>query len=255
MTVTERKRAIHLEKTARIYGSIGNLNKMLAFLTIATLITDAAMFPIAAEDDQLFAVFFMHGMFMSMLSALIVIMNTYFIGDTAFIADTGNITVAGSAYSGKFLCTLPFEAKDLFNLRFIHFEKQLSLVAVSAIFLQIAAEILKAAGYTIEPEYIGVFCLATIFFEVLLFIVSLTGMKLQYAMIMIFAPSIPLIIFFDYMDGLTEEAAAETMKIFSPLSIFSGVPGIILMIIAAAAMIFIGELCLRHKKDVSWNIK
>ena len=255
MTTIERKRAIKLEKTARAYGAMGNANKMLAFLTIAVVIIDIAMFPIAAEDDQLFAVFFMHGFIMSLLSALIVMMNTYFIGDTAFIADTGNFALSGSAYSGKFLCTLPFEAKDLFNLRFIHFEKQLSMVALSMIFLQIAAEFLRAMGYTMEPEYIGVSCLAAIFFEVLLLIVTLTGMKSHYAIIMIFAPTIPLVIFCEYMDGLAEEAATETMKIFSPLSIFSGVPGIILMIIAAAAIAFIGELCLKRKKDVSWNIK
>ena len=69
------------------------------------------------------------------------------------------------------------------------------------------------------------------------------------------SPAIPLLIFCEYMDGLSEEAAAEAMKIFSPLNIFSGVSGTILMIIAAAAMIFIGELCLKRKKDVSWNIK
>ncbi|MCH5350056.1 MAG: hypothetical protein J1E40_12085 [Oscillospiraceae bacterium] len=255
MTVTERKRASRLEKTARMYGSIGSLNKMLAFLTIATLIIDIAMFPIAAEDDQLFAIFFLHGLLMSMISALIVMMNTYFIGDTAFAADTGNITLSGSAYSGKFLCTLPFEAKDLFDLRFMQFEKQLSVVAVSTVFLQIAAEVLRSAGYTIEAEYIGIFCFATIFYEVLLLIITLTGMKSHYAIIVMFAPTIPIIIFCEYMDGLTEEAAAETMKIFSPLNILSGVPGIIIMIAAAAAIAFIGELCLKRKTVVSWNIK
>ena len=255
MTAIERKRAARFEKVARTYGSIGNINRMLAFLTTATLIIDIALFPIISAEDQLFAIFFMHGLIISMLSELIVLMNTYFIGDTAFIADTGNITLAGSAYSGKFLCTLPFEAKDLFNLRLIHFEKQLTVVSVSAVFLQIAAELLKTLGYTIEGEYIGVFCLATILYEVLLLIILLTGMKSHNAIMMIFAPTIPLIIFCEYMDDLTEEAVAETMKIFSPLAIFSGVPGIIIMIIAAVAMAFIGELCLKHKKDVSWNIR
>ncbi|MCH5192960.1 MAG: hypothetical protein J1F11_03295 [Oscillospiraceae bacterium] len=255
MTVTERKRAARFEKVARTYGSIGNVNRMLVFLIIAVLIIDAAIFPVAAAEDQLFVIFFIHGFMLSLMSELVVLMNTYFIGDTSFIADTGNITLAGSAYSGKFLCTLPFEAKDLFNLRFIHFEKQLSMVAVSMIFLQIAAEFLRAMGYTMEPEYIGVSCLSAIFFEALLLIVTLTGMKSHYAIIMIFAPTLPLIIFCEYMDGLSEQEAAEAIKIFSPLNIFSGVPGIILMIIAAAAMAFIGELCLKHKKDVSWNIK
>ena len=255
MTTAERKRAARLEKTVRIYGSMGSMNKMLAFLTIATLVLDIAIFHAAAEDDQLFVIFFLHGLLMSMISGLIVMMNTYFIGDTAFIADTGNAMLMGSAFSGKFLCTLPFEAKDLFNLRFIQFEKQLSLVSVSTVLLQIAAEVLKAAGYTIEGEYIGIFCFATIFYEVLLLVIQITGMKTNYAMVIMFAPALPLIIFCEYMDGRSVEEAAEVMKMFSPLSIFSGVSGIILMIIAAAAMAFIGELCLKHKKGVSWNIK
>ena len=106
-----------------------------------------------------------------------------------------------------------------------------------------------------ESEYIGISCLAGILFEVLLLVILLTRMKLQYAIFVMCSPAIPLLIFCEYMEGLSEEAAAEAMKIFSPLSIFSGVPGIIIMIIAAAAMVFIGELYLKHKKGVAWNIK
>ena len=152
MTTIERKRAIKLEKTARAYGAMGNANKMLAFLTIAVFIIDIAMFHIAAAEDQLYVLFVVHGFFLSLFSALIVIMNTYFIGDTGFMIDTGAVVQSGSVYTGKFLCTLPFEAKDLLNLRFITFEKQISIFSVTMILLHIAAEILKKAGYTMESE-------------------------------------------------------------------------------------------------------
>lgn len=256
MTTIERKRAVRLEMTARMYGSMGSVNKMLAFLTIATLIIDIAMFHTAAEDDQLFAIFLMHCLFMSMFSALVVIMNTYPIGDTGFIIDTGNVVIAGSAYSGKFLCTLPFNAKDLLNLRLIHFEKQLAVFSSSTIFLLIAAEILRTAGYTIEAETIGICCVSAVLYEALLLVLTLVRLRSDISIGIMFAPTIPMIFFCAYMDGLSEIESAETMKkMFGPLNIFSGVPGIIVIIAAAAALVCIGEIYLKHKTGVSWNIK
>ncbi|MCH5350055.1 MAG: hypothetical protein J1E40_12080 [Oscillospiraceae bacterium] len=255
MTAAERKRALMIEKTSRMYGTMGSVNSMLAILTIGILICEVCMFFIAAPGQKFLAVFLWHSLFLPILSGLVVIINTHPIGTTGYVIEENVYVSTPPNHTERFLCILPFEAKDYLNLYFTSFEKQLAVITGSVIFLQIAAELFRPEDYTIKGEYIGICCLTSILYEVLLMIILLTGIRVIFAILIIHAPAIPLVHFCTYVDGLPEKSQADIMEIFRPLDIFSGASGIIIMIIIAAAMAFIGELCLRRKTDVSWNIK
>ena len=252
MTTAERKRALMIEKTSRIYGTMVSGNKMLAILTIGVLLFEVGFF---APGHYFFTVFMLHSLFMPLSTALVVIVNTHPIGPTGYIIEENVYVDTPPNHSERFLCILPFEAKDHLNLYFISFEKQLAVVTVSTILLQILAEALRPLGYTVSGGYVGICCLAVILYEVLLMIISVAGMRLLFGVLIIQAPTIPLAILYSYMDGLLDKDEVRAMEMFSHFNIFSGVPGIIIMIITAAAMILIGELCLRQKNGVSWNIR
>ena len=252
MTVTERKRALMIEKTSRIYGTMVSGNKMLAILTIGVLLFEVGFF---APGHYFFTVFMLHSLFMPLSTALVVIVNTHPIGPTGYIIEENVYVATPPNHPERFLCILPFEAKDLLNLYFTSFEKQLAVVTASTVLLQVLAEALRPLGYTVSGGYVGICCLAVILYEVLLIIILFTGIRTAFAILIIHAPMIPSIILFTYMNDLLDKDEVRAMEMFSHFNIFSGVPGIIIMIITAAAMILIGELCLRQKTGVSWNIR
>ena len=251
MTVTERKRALMIEKTSRIYGTMGSVNRMLAILTIGMLLCELVIVLISVPGQPLSAIYVWHCLFLPMFSAWVVIINTHPIGQTGYLIEENVYVATPPNHSERFLCILPFEAKDLLNLYFMSFEKQLAVITGSMILLQVAAE----SFIPINGVYIGVCCLTVILYEVLLMTSSLTGINKLFAAFIVQAPTIPLAIIYSYIDGLSEGSKAGLIEKFSLLNIFSGVPGIIIMIFIAAAMAFIGELCLRRKTGVSWNIK
>ena len=236
MTVTERKRALMIEKTSRMYGTMGSVNKMLAFLTIGMLLCEVGFF---APGHYFFAVFMLHSLLLPMFTGMVVVMNTHPIGPTGYIIEENVYVATPPNHPERFLCILPFEAKDLLNLYFTSFEKQLAVVTASTVLLQILAEALRPLGYTVSGGYVGICCLAVILYEVLLMIISVAGMRLLFGVLIIQAPTIPLAILYSYMDGLLDKDDVRAMEMFSHFNIFSGVPGIIIMIITAAAMIAI----------------
>lgn len=254
MTKIERKRAKSLEKTARLCGTMGNVNIMLAILTAAAFIIDICMFPVALEEGQPEPILMVHIMLMTMFSEMIVSFSMIQIGDTAFVQDSGTLMSMGTAFVGKFLCTLPFEAKDLQNLRLIHRENQIAAAVLSTAVMQAAFIISESLGHAVCTELIGAGALFIII-EAIMMMLDLFVRKNPFvSIILIFIFPMALIILLSY--GFEKGTLTyETLEKFSFLNEFSGVSGIIIMIISGAAVIFFGELFSKCKPNVSWNLR
>ena len=142
MTAAERKRALMIEKTSRMYGTMGSVNSMLAILTIGILICEVCMFFIAAPGQKFLAVFLWHSLFLPIFSGLVVIINTHPIGATGYVIEENVYVSTPPNHTERFLCILPFEAKDYLNLYFTSFEKQLLLLVRQRFLVREGADII-----------------------------------------------------------------------------------------------------------------
>ncbi|MGN0674649.1 MAG: hypothetical protein ACI4KG_02775 [Oscillospiraceae bacterium] len=264
MTKEERKRALMLEKISRKYCRTGIMSSIVFFEAIAALITTAALFPIMAAEDSLFILLPFHIFIMGFMSIFFMIMSTSLIGDSTFFSSSANnnalrLSVSGSFTTGEFLSTLPFKAKDMMNLKLINFEKQFIVNILSVIIIEAALMVAESFGYTTSLETGGLSVIALLVSEIMLLTVLISQNKhVQF----IFGGMSVLITFAAFMgfaaisDGAENSAEmAERFDMLKALGIFTGVPGIIIITVFAALIIFAGEYFLKNKKDVSWNLR
>lgn len=261
MTKTERKRALLLEKVSRRYSKTGIMNSILIFQSIAFLIIDAVLFSIAANDDELYIMLPFHIFIMGFFSALMMFVTTSVIGDTTFVYGSANgnalrLSVNGSLTTGEFLCTLPFKAKDLMNLRLINFEKQFAYNVISTVIIEIALIAAESFGYTTYIGACGFSVIAMLVSQILLMASTLTQ---NIWLLSVFGASGMLITFGTFLcfGVISEEYsnAADFFDKFGFLKIFTGIPGIFILIIFSVAIAAVGEYYLKHKTAVSWHLE
>lgn len=245
MTTVQRKRALKLQKTLYIYSKFGRawlLMLIMALLQIAITVGVCA----AGMEDGICTV----AACAAMLSFFQFLACMFPIG-----VDNGiNERVTQAAYNGtvmpaKLICSLPFEARDLLNFKVLMWEKG---AAVNVLFVSlghILSLIAESRGYAVYGGVSGLFTLMAIITEAVLlwaFIDKRTVSNIVSGVLIGFSFSFSC----DLMDELPDMSVNE----FAPLKIFSGVSGIIIYIAAAVILAIVGELYIKRRKNVSWNV-
>lgn len=264
MTKEERKRALTLEKISRKYCRTGIMSSIVFFEAIAVFIIDAAMFPIMAAEDSLFILLPFHVFIMGFMSSIFMIMPTSLIGDSTFFSSTANnnalrLSISGSFTTGEFLSTLPFKAKDMMDLKLINFEKQFIVNIVSVMIIEAALMVSESFGYTTLLETGGLSVIALLVSEIMLLTALISQNKpVQFIFggMSVLIPFAAFLGFAAISDGAENSAEmAGRFDMLEVLGLFTGVPGIIIITVFAALIIFAGEYFLKNKKDVSWNLR
>lgn len=258
MTREERKRTSELEKVIDLYGS-GSVSSIFAkIMTFSTIIADAVLFIRFFGKDELFnigGILYINALFF-MLAFAVHPSFAQQIGDTgsyARIWDNAVLSLGGAVHMGKFLCTLPFNAKDILKLRLIIFEKNLCMQTVLAAALQTAMLIAKSMGFQTYDNVFGMVTIIYLSAEVLIFLVCLSRAT-PYQFIIYGALCGFTGAFMGSIMPSTAEKAAELESSLSFLNVFSGVSGIVIVIVFAAALIAAGEFYVKRKNGVSWHM-
>ncbi|MDE7290242.1 MAG: hypothetical protein K2N71_12210, partial [Oscillospiraceae bacterium] len=132
MTLEERSRAKKLEKLSQAY--VKSLpQKIVIPIMLAVM---AVLFSIMFATGGGEVVPAMHVMFSGIL---LIGYSNGIIGDRDTVIDTRvyGTQISGSMYTGPFLCTLPFKAKDLLALRIREFEINIAAINISAVVIHI----------------------------------------------------------------------------------------------------------------------
>lgn len=255
MTMTERKRARLFMKVSDTYGGTVRLRlSMPLFVFLQLFITAMAFFGEAGEGDyyeipSLFGI----SSFMTYLS---IVFQEMFMGDGGkiFAGNLSGLTCADT--TGKFLCTLPFKAGDLFNVRIMRWEWCSAANTLLYALNQIIAVVLEGAGYTMYHSYTGISFIISVLTSVWFLVATLLrGVKKSFIWGVFFA----LFYFFpiDFLTSFDDDIAAiarldETAPV---LGAFYGISGIFLYAAAMAVIAIIAELVTKKRSDKSWCLK
>ena len=257
MTKEERKRALLLERVLREYGQTGIMNRLLIFGVIAILLIDMILLFSAASDDELYMVLpfhcFLTPFFLGIMSTII----TSAVGDRTILNNNSSqLSLGGSIYAGKLLCNLPFKAKDMLVLRLINFEKQLFFTVITTAGIEIILIIAENMGYSVYCGFGGIAVIALLVSEIIIMcslfannavifnVLGAAGILLPMAVILCFA---------QFADN--HETSAVFAESFDFMSIFTGVSGIVILIVLSFAIIFAERMYLKSIKNVSWHLK
>lgn len=260
MTKLERSRAKKLEDNICLLN--GRLNICTANLTVTAvliLITDVLLFIPMTKDDELYVVLILHAAFLTMLSNLFVSVGDAAIGNKTFIKDMGNQTFIGSSVLGKFLCTMPYEARDVSNMRLIRWEKHMILNAVMTSALMLALEIFGKLGYTEYDGIVGAAVLMGLSAHVLALPFCCIIKNWYLSMFLsIYLCMTPVLLLAGASDA-DGETSAEFASAFSErlggFGILSGVSGVLILAALTAVCIAAAEFFCGKMKKTSWNIK
>lgn len=164
--------------------------------------------------------------------------------DTGIDTRIHGTQISGTMYTGPFLCTLPFKAKDMLALRIREFEINIAAINIPAAVIHI---ILMLTGGS------SGFCAALIplmevGFLILIFVRRFNKLSLFYLEMLIFIVAMTLAI-----ASISLEEAEE--GIYTDFEFLSGMPGIAAIMISHILILAAGELFLKNKKSVSWNLR
>ncbi|MDE5858949.1 MAG: hypothetical protein K2H23_00930 [Oscillospiraceae bacterium] len=260
MTKIERKRAKLLENTTHTCNSsISKINVLMILGTVLMLIADAAVFCLMLEDNELYVVVDLHLSLMHMVSTAFVFVSSTQIGDKSIITDIGNRNFGGSYYQGKFLASLPFEAKDVLNMRLRHCEIQL-FTATAATAAMIAA--VTAAGGFGYHEYRGIVGMTVLFFPLLEIVLTISVLLSKHwyigmivTMFMSLLPLFSLIGCADETGETSVELALQFNERLKGFEFMSGISGIIMLILISAVIYAGAELIVKNIRNYSWKLK
>ena len=254
MTIEERKRAIHLERVTKAYCRSGVAVWLIAFASILIVILDISLFIIGLNDNDMFNILPIHNFMLYMTMGMFSMISTSNMSDNSSVSgSTENFaTQYGSTiFTGEFLASLPFSAKDSLHLRLLNWERQLAASTVITAALQTAMLIAENNGYEVNHGITGLCVIGFIGAETALMFIStawhMKFMTLPAAFGAVFAIH-PL------LRGSTEgyeklSASAEG------LSFLSGVNGIIVTVAASVLLAVGAEIWTKHRKNVSWNMQ
>lgn len=251
MTVTERKRAALLEEASRLYCKTGlnkNVLKVTAVLHIAFI---AAMLP-SGDPNIIMPAFAL----VSILTSMISIITTDLIGDKDGIKREAMFVKLGSTVSaGRLLCTMPFEAKDVLNLRLINWERQFIEKSAMTVLIQIILMTERAMGIEFAREFMPASCgvLLPMFLGEAFLIADCMSKSFKRSVLCGAGYGIFMMSWFPFLDY---QGYLLTLKEFwnGFFGAFYGVSGIIVTVLLTALLIFAGELAASRKKAVSWEL-
>lgn len=260
MTKLERNRAQKLEDViCMLSGRLNRCTAKLIITAILVLIIDILVFIPMTRDDELYFVLDLHVVFVTLFGNLFVSASDAVMGTKMFGKDLGNQTFIGSAVLGKFLCTTPFEARDVSNMRLINWEKHMILNAAMTSVLMLALEVFGRLGYTEYDGIVGAVVLIGLAVQILALPLSCI-IKYWYVgvFLSIYLCMIPILLIF----GATDEAGETSVELASAFSerlggfgIVSGVLGVLILAALTAASIFAAEFIFGRTKKTSWNIR
>ncbi len=254
MTIEERKRAIHLERVTKAYSRSGVAVWLIAIAAILIIILDVSLFIIGLNDNDMFNILPIHNLMLYVVMGMFSMVSTSNMGDNSTVAgSTENFTTqyGSTIFTGKFLASLPFSAKDSLHLRLLNWERQLAASTVITAALQTAMLIAENNGYEANHGITGLCVIGFIGAETALMFIStawhMKFMTLPAAFGAVFAIH-PLL-----------RGAMESYEVLSAsaegLSFLSGVNGIIVTVVAAVLLTVGAEIWTKHRKNISWNMQ
>lgn len=261
MTKTERKRVGKLEKLVRSCDYVAvNVGRILILGVILTMVLDIPVFFALMEDNEIYAAYILHLFFTGLFASMAVFMGSTRIGDQSFIPDMGNKTFGGSYYMWNQLAVMPFEAKDLMNLRIIWCEKQMIASGSSTAVVMVMLFIAGRLGYN---DYSGLIGLLTVMFmitEIILIVMTMCCKKwfLGFVINMIISMLPIFVVLFGCCDETGEssvELATAFSDRFSGLSFMSGISGIIILAVFMVITAKVSEHLASRVKNRAWSSK
>lgn len=254
MTSAERKRAKSLKNNICILGGKSYGMQTMAEV-ILLLIMDAAVFFATSRIDELYTVIVLHTVFMGMFNAVFMYISEAVMGTRSIIPEMGN----GSAFMGKFLCTLPFEGKDRINVRIADWEKMLAATSASTAAVMIALEIAGGMGFTKFDGIVGITVAIALLINILAlminFLIKNWYLGMVASMSMSFLPVLVMLTAADENGETTTETALEFSKKLEAFSFLSGVSGVIILAVITAALILCAEAVTSRMKKTSWKFR
>lgn len=254
MTLAERKRAKKLKSSICMLGGKGYSSHIIAE-TILLFAMDAAVFFATTKGDELYTVIILHTVFMGMLNAAFMYINEAVTGTRGIIPEMGN----GSAFMGKFLCTLPFEGKDRINLRVADWEKVLAVNSASLAAVMAALEIAGGMGFTKFDGIVGITVAIALVINILALMINFLIKNWYVGMVAsISISALPISVMLipaDENGETTTETALEFSKELEAFGFLSGVSGIIILAVITAALIVCAEVFTSRMKKTSWKFK
>lgn len=261
MTTIERKRAGKLEKLVSTCDFTSfNVSRMLILGVILTMAVNIPLFFALLEDDEIYVVLIMHIFFTGMFTSLFVFMGANRVGDQSFIGDLGNKTFGGSYYMWEQLAVMPFEGKDLMNLRLIWCEKQMIAAGGSTAVIMLMIFIAGRLGYNDYSGLIGLLTLFILLNEIILIVLNLLVKKWAVGLALNIAVSIaPIFIALFGCSDETGESSPELASAFSGrlsgLSFMSGISGIIILAVFLIVIAKVSEHLVSRVKNRAWSSK
>lgn len=256
MTREERKRALALEKVIGIYYYKWlSTNAIMKVMIVVLILLDIAMINAFWTTNEIFNIsmaIYVDSWILALF--LLVGYDSSQIGDNASsvtLYDNANPALGGSTFTGKFLCSLPYKAKDILNLRLINFEKELAAFTLMTVAVQITILIAGAAGLDTYDSVIGLAVLTSFILQIIALMIKLSRMKYGSYLIIGILCGVFCTLFFGFLPNSVEEAA-KMESTLSFLRVFSGVSGIIIVIVFAVVLAAAGEFYLKRKNRVSW---
>lgn len=257
MTRNERKRAALLEEVSQTYCQTGTNKNLIVVAATAMTVFCALMSPVMIKKNEPDILMPMNILISSCVLTMLTSLSTSLVGDISN-PDRNNAAVlktGGTMMTGKFLCTLPFEGKDILNLRFINWERQLILKTAFTVIIQIILLALGFAGYEISGFVCGAAILLMFIGEIFLLASFMTKSGLLSVAAGVGLSAFSFLGEIALM-GISAERSIEAGAGFvSFVSAFSGISGIVLTIALTAAFILVGEKLLSGRKLMSWKIK
>lgn len=260
MTKIERKRAKLLEDTMQTFiGTLAKTGNSVILCAVLILIFDAVLFPMLLDDNEIYVIVSVHIALFQIFSAMFVFLPTMQIGDRSIIKDMGNRNFGGSYYQGKFITAMPFESKDLMNLRLINCEKQLFTSTLAAAVLMAAVFIAGKLGYHDYRGIVGMLALFVPVQGIVMISVNLfcnrwyPGMILTMCMAM--TPIFAIIGCADEDGETSVELALQFNEKLKGFEFMSGISGIIILAAISAAIAIGAEMLVKNMKKRSWQLK
>lgn len=245
MTMVQRKRAAKLQQTMYLYSRYGKawvIMLLVALLQIA--ITVGASMAGLAEGIFQVAPCTAMCTFFQFLACM------FPIGvDNDINEKITQDAYHGSVMPAKFMCSMPFEARDLLNFKVIMWEKAAAVNVLFVTLGQVISLIAESRGYAVYHGVAGLFTLMAIITEIVCIIAFLMKKNILNIFLGAFIG-----FSFAMSCGIMDEMSGMSVDAMSSLKIFSGVSGIIIYIAATLIIAAAGELYIKRKKNVSWNM-
>ena len=252
MTKEERKRALLLEKTLKVYSKSG-IKKLIITEIILLIVMDVFFLSNLFNTLEMLMPF--HVMFIGFTIGLLTPLYTAMIDDIASFGNpnTARLDLGGSMLTGNFICTLPFKAKDLICLRFVNFKRQLVISVLSTTIVEIAIIIAGKTGNSMECKFLNAFSLLVLLISnIFLMIACFIQNKFFANFFGIISTYIP------FAAGYFLIATLGNDKIVKIMLAVSKVPEavqIVIFAVLSALIAFAGEKYLKRMKNVSWHLK